>query len=657
MAWLVRWHKWLIYPTGFAVSSDTATVQIGYPYQIPYTITPANATNQIIKWTSSNNSIATVDNKWVITAVATWTCTVTWVYSYDWTTVTIAVTTTNVPVTGISLDKNTMLVYEWTFWWLHATLSPSQPSNTWIVWTSSDTSVATVNEEWAVWYVSWWTATITATTVDWWYTATCVVSCMVNVKTFELDAHNVDIAPGSTFQLNPVTTPSAAASEILLNWQSSDISVATVSSSWLVTYVWYWECTITATTVDWEFEDTCSVYCGIRVTWVELDTTEWYLASWETLQLTETITPSDASNKNVTWSSSNTSVATVSSSWLVTYAWIGTTTITCTTEEWWYTATCTVVWVIPVTWVTLNTSTWEIAAWETLQLTATVSPNNATIKTVTWTSSNTSAATVSDTWLVTYVADWTTIITCTTNQWWFTATCTVSCEDKKPVSQTFSYTWSDQSYTIPYTQCYKLEAWWAGSYDAAWWYGSWIVCLTKWTKLKIMVWQAWSSWWYYWFWWASNYSSSYNWWWLSWIFSGDTAIWANDSSRAMVIWWGAWSCSGRWNGWAWWWTNWNDWGTSWYWTQWWGWTQTWHWSSWNAWSAQFCWWPGSRSYWAWGWWWWWWGNWTYWDGSAWDDKWAWGWSWYVKSTYASRTLTTWWWRPAQNHWCVKISSV
>lgn len=658
MAWLVRWHKWLVYPTGFAVSSDTATVQIGYPYQIPYTITPANATNQKINWTSSNTSIATVDNKWVITAVAVWTCTVTWVYSYDWTTVTIAVTTTNVSVTGIELDKSTMMINEWKFWWLHATLSPSQPSDTRIVWTSSDEDVATVNQEWAVWYVSWWVATITATTVDWWYTDTCEVSCIVNIKSFELDTHNVDIVPSWTYQLNIITSPSDVVSQVLVNWESSDTSVATVSSSWLITYVWYWECVITATTVDWEFEDTCSVYCGIRVESIELDSTVWYVWSWQTLQLTETINPSNASNKNVTWTSSNTSVATVSNTWLVTYVWIGTTTITCTTEEWWYTATCTVAWVIPVTWVTLNTATWELASWETLQLTATITPSNATIKTVTWTSSNTWIATVSSSWVVSYVADWTATITCTTVQWWYTATCTITCQDKKPVSQTFSYTWADQDYTIPYTQCYKLEAWWWGSWDAAWWYASWITCLTKWTVLRIMVWARWNNWWTrYWFWWASNYSNCYDGAWLSWIFTWNTAISASDSSRALVIWWWAGSCAGRWNGWAWWWTTWNSWWTSGYWTQWWGWTQTGRWSWWNAWAYQFCWWNGSWYYWAWWWWWRWWWNWTAWDGSAWDDKWAGWWSWYVLSTYTSRTLTTWWWRPAQNHWCVKISSV
>lgn len=379
---------------------------------------------------------------------------------------------------------------------------------------------------------------------------------------------------------------------------------------------------------------------------------------WTTYQIQYTITPSDAKNKRIIWTSSDTSVATISSSWVVSAIGVGSITVTGRTEDLSLTDNMSIeTYVIHTTWVSLNKNSATLSSWDTVQLVATVTPADTSYPQVNWTTNNSSVATVSNNWLVSFVWVWTCTITVTTVDWWYTSTCSITCEDVKPVNQSFSYTWADQSYTIPYTQCYKLEAWWAGSYDAAWWYASWVMRITKWTVLRIMVWQSGSSWWYYWFWWASNYSSSYNWAWLSWIFTWSATITASDSSRALVIWGWAGSCSGRWNGWAGWWTSWNSWWTSWYWTQWWWWTQTWHWSTWNAWSAQFCWWNGSRSYWA-GWWWWWrWGNWTYWDSSAWDDKWAGWWSWYVLSTMTSRTLTTWWWKAAQNHWCVKISSI
>lgn len=82
---------------------------------------------------------------------------------------------------------------------------------------------------------------------------------------------------------------------------------------------------------------------------------------------------------------------------------------------------------IPVSWVTLDKSSIGLAtAWQTVQLTATVSPNDAADKTVVWSSSNTSIATVSNTWLVTCVTPWNCTITVTTNDWGFTATCSVN---------------------------------------------------------------------------------------------------------------------------------------------------------------------------------------------------------------------------------------
>lgn len=394
----------------------------------------------------------------------------------------------------------------------------------------------------------------------------------------------------------------------------------------------------------------------VYVQWVSLDT---HSASIQRkFQLNATITPNNATNKNIIWTSSDTSVATVDNTGLVTPLWNW--DITVSIELDWHTDSCSLsVSLIPVTWVSLNKNSLEFSeAWETSQLTATINPSNASNKNIIWSSSDSSIATVDSSWLVTSVEEGNCTITATTEDWWYTASCSVTNSYKKPVSVTFSYTWADQSYTIPYTQCYKLEAWWAGSYDAAWWYASWVTCLTKWTVLRIMVWARWNnSWNRYWFGWSSNYSNCYDWAWLSWIFTGNTAITASDSSRALVIWWWAGSCSGRWNWWAWWWECWNSWWTSWYWTQWWWWTQSGRQSWWNQWAAQFCWWNGSWSYWAWGWWWWYWWNGTAWDGSVWDDKWAGWWSWYVKSTMTSRTLTTWWWKAAQNHWCVKIASI
>jgi len=227
----------------------------------------------------------------------------------------------------------------------------------------------------------------------------------------------------------------------------------------------------------------------------------------------------------------------------------------------------------------------------------------------------------------------------------------------QPVNESFSYTWADQTWTVPYTQDYIITCKWAWSRSAAWWLAQWTFTLTAGDTLSIMVWANWGNWnWTkYWFWGSANGWSNASGWWLSWVFTWSSAITASDSSRALIIWWWAWGSS-AWTGWQWWGTTWGT-GTWSYWTAWAGWTQTWRWSGWNAWASQFNWWNGSRTYWYWGWGWWRWGNWSIWDGSGDDDKWGWGWSGYVKNTATNVTLTTWWWSSSWNNGSVTIISV
>lgn len=232
---------------------------------------------------------------------------------------------------------------------------------------------------------------------------------------------------------------------------------------------------------------------------------------------------------------------------------------------------------------------------------------------------------------------------------------------------TFNYTWEDQHWTCPETWIYKIECYWAWAKFWKWWYSSWEFTLTQWDKFSVVVWQSWydanSTSWSYWFWWWKSTESwaptTSCWWWLSWVFTGDTEVWPNDAERALIIaWWAwgwVWSSNRRW--WNWWWLVWGTWWWTNYWTAWWGWTQTWHWSTWNASENQFSGWNWTLKFWY-GWWGWrWWGNWAIWDTSWDDDKWAWGWSWYVKDIASNPVLTQWWWALEWDNWKVLITKI
>ena len=144
----------------------------------------------------------------------------------------------------------------------------------------------------------------------------------------------------------------------------------------------------------------------------------------ETYQLTATVLPADATNQNVAWESSNNEVATVVNG-LVTAIAAGEATITVTTEDGSFTATCTVTVIVSATSVTLNESSITLDEKETYQLTATILPANATDKNVTWKSSNNEVATVVN-GLVTAVAAGSATITVTTVDGGFTASCEVT---------------------------------------------------------------------------------------------------------------------------------------------------------------------------------------------------------------------------------------
>jgi len=146
-------------------------------------------------------------------------------------------------------------------------------------------------------------------------------------------------------------------------------------------------------------------------------------------QLTETVAPSNATNQDVVWSSDTPAVATVDANGVVTAVSEGTAIITVTTVDGGFTATTNVTVTsapIPVTGITINQSNIQLVEGANLQLTTTITPTNATNQAVTWTSGDSSVATVSATGEVLAVAPGTAVITVTTQDGGHIATVTIT---------------------------------------------------------------------------------------------------------------------------------------------------------------------------------------------------------------------------------------
>ena len=173
------------------------------------------------------------------------------------------------------------------------------------------------------------------------------------------------------------------------------------------------------------------VEMGILATSISLNKTSATVTEGNTLQFTATVLPTNATNRTVTWTSSDEAVAEVDDTGLVTAVAPGEATITATTTDGTnLSANCDLTVqqnIVYAASISLNKTSANVTAGNTLQLTATVLPTNTTNKTVTWTSSNTLVATVSSSGQVTAKSSGSATITATTTDGTnLSATCAVT---------------------------------------------------------------------------------------------------------------------------------------------------------------------------------------------------------------------------------------
>ena len=385
------------------VTTLTLTLSHYKTEKLTATVKPDNAADKTVVWVSSALAVATVGEDGTVTARAEGTATITALAGGKTATCAVTVKPKPVVVESVTLNETTLMLAHGAKGKLTATVLPENADDKTVVWSSSDLAVATVSDDGTVTAVKVGTATITATTRDGGKTATCKVTVNpMPVDSITLNPTTLTLTRGETGKLTATVTPDNADNKTV-TWSSSDASVATVDNDGTVTAVKVGTATITATTRDGDKTATCTItVSSISVESIELDRETLALTRGETGKLTATVTPDNADDKTVLWSSSNASVATVDGNGTVTAVSKGTATITAQAGG--KTATCAVtVNPIPVENVTLNVTTLKLAPNMTKTLTATVNPDDADDKTVTWSSSNPSVATVSNDGMVTAV--------------------------------------------------------------------------------------------------------------------------------------------------------------------------------------------------------------------------------------------------------------
>ena len=427
--------------TGVSLDKSSAALTVGGSVTLNATVTPSDATNRNVTWSSSDRSVATV-SAGVVKAVGVGTATITVTTADGGKTAscTVTVSAPVVNVTGVTLDQESATVKVGGTLTLVATVEPSDATNQNVTWASNNETVATVDATGKVTAKAAGEATITVTTEDGSKTASCVVtvsSSAVSVTGVTLNKTSVSLEEGENETLVATVAPSDA-TNMNVTWKSDNTAVATVDATGKVTAVKAGTATITVTTADGNKTATCQVTVTakvVAVTGVTLDKSTATLEIGDNLTLVATIAPSNATNKNVTWKSSNETVATVDATGKVVALKAGTATITVTTADGNKTATCTVTVndetpsTIPVTGVSLNKATATLEIGDNLTLVATIAPSNATNRNVTWKSDNTAVATVDATGKVVALKAGDATITVTTEDGNKTATCEITVND------------------------------------------------------------------------------------------------------------------------------------------------------------------------------------------------------------------------------------
>ncbi len=339
----------------------------------------------------------------------------------------------NAPVESIYLNYESITLNEGVNTTLVASFSPAYATNQNLKWTTTNSDVVSVDSYGNISCLATGQATITAESEDGGYTSSCLITVVpaVRVSGITLDKEEAIVAYEGSIQLNATINPEDATNQKII-WTSSDEGVAVVNTKGKVTGVGHGEAVITATTEDGGFEAKCSVRVpeystAVRAVSVNTNAATIYLG--DDMQFEAVITPSNATNTNVTWKSADSSIVSIDENGKATAKALGTTTITVTTEEGGYTNSCTVVvepQPIKVKGITLSSEALTLAIPGTNTLVATVAPNDATDKTVKWSSSNPAIATVSSSGKVTAVGLGTATITAETQDGGFKAECIVT---------------------------------------------------------------------------------------------------------------------------------------------------------------------------------------------------------------------------------------
>lgn len=384
--------------TGISFDVDELEILPGESHQLKVTVLPENASVPDVNWSSDNAKVAKVSDTGLVTGLSAGEATIHAV-TKDGGKMATCLVKVGTPVSGISLSKSSASMYVGDSpLALTAAITPSNASDKSVVWSSSDASVASVTAgsglDATVTPVAAGTATITVSTQDGKFSASCVLTVMQHVTGVSISKSSLTLYTGQTETLSAQVKPDDA-TDTRLTWSSSDKTVATVANG-KVTALKAGSVQIRVTTFEGGFQDVCNLTVKQHVTGLDLSHSTRTIYLGQTVTMTATVLPSDASDKSVTWTSSNSDIVSVTQNGSVTANAMGEAEITATSNDGGFSKSCKVTVIeplVPATSLTLTPKTMSLNIGESGSLELQILPNDCN-EILEWKSSDPSVATV-----------------------------------------------------------------------------------------------------------------------------------------------------------------------------------------------------------------------------------------------------------------------
>lgn len=410
------------------IINSEINLAVNSTYAIKYNINPLNATIRNFLYTSSDTSIAVVDTKGNIKGI-----------NPGKAIITMATRNTNIKdtvivnvykkntdnedhsslnekeETKIIVSNNNVTVNVGGTITITKTVTPSTVNQN-VTWTSSNNNIATVSDNGVIKGISEGTTKIILTSVD---GKTAIVNVKVNNDKIALESINIKediitIPLGTTKKINVTFNPTNTTDQSL-TFTSSAESILKVSNEGVITPISTGTAIVTATSVSGGYRDYLTITVSeptnnIPITSISFPKAKYSIFVNSSIMVNPTILPENATNKKITWTSSNRNIATIDDG-LVYGLSSGTCVITATSLNKAVSSFEVTVNNVPVTGVTLNIYEATMNVSDTLSLISVIVPDNATIKEVFWQSDNENIVKVNNSGIVTAIKSGTALVT------------------------------------------------------------------------------------------------------------------------------------------------------------------------------------------------------------------------------------------------------